>query len=188
MHKEINTWRNQLDKALRQRYYNPICDFCHHEIIMSQDEVEIVLFEPKEVECEYYKFDSNEQDKVKSKNTIKVKELRSSDPDKDIFKFKCPYCGHIIVITRKEANERMCTYYGDNNIRFTLDEVETERAIKFQEKHNHQDEFCKQGKLAFSTIGQQFTYEIIPGGLGNSIIIKCNHCGESEDITNIDNW
>ena len=188
MHKEMAEWRKQLCKALRQRYYNPICDFCHQEIIMSQDEVEIVLFEPKEVEYERYIYEHNELGKVISMKTVKDKELCSSDPDKDIFKFKCPYCGHIIELTRKEAQERMCSYYGDNNIRFTLDEVETERARKFKEKHNHQAEFKEQGKLAFSTLGQQFTYEIIPGGLGNSIIIKCNHCGEFEDITNIDNW
>lgn len=182
MHKEMAEWRKQLCKALRQRYYNPICDFCHQEIIMSQDEAEIVLFEPKEIEREYWVMGDPEH----KKHTEKA--LESSNPDKDIFKMKCPYCGHIIELTRKEARERMCSYYGDNNIRFTLDEVETERARKFEEKHNHQDEFKEQGKLAFTTLGQQFTYEIIPGGLGNSIIIKCNYCGECEDITNIDNW
>lgn len=188
MHNNMDEWRRQLDKALRQRYYNPICDFCHNEIIMSYDEAEIVLFEPKEVEYEHYEVERNEQGEVKSMKPVMAKEVRSSDPEKDIFKFKCPYCGHIIVLTRKEAQERMCSYYGDNNIRFTLDEVETERARKFIEKHDHIDEFIEQGKLAFSTMGQQFTYEIIPGGLGNSIIIKCNQCGESEEITNTENW
>jgi len=188
MHNEMVEWRRQLDKALRQRYYNPICDFCHNEIIMSHDEAEIVLFEPKEVEYERYNIVRDLEGNAKLLKPVKEKEVRSSDPEKDIFKFKCPYCGHIIELTRKEAQERMCSYYGDNNIRFTLDEVETERARKFKEKHDHSAEFRAQGKLAFSTLGQQFTYEIIPGGLGNSVIIKCNHCGETEDITNTENW
>lgn len=188
MHNEMVEWRNQIDRALRQRYYNPICDFCHNEIIMSYNEAEIVLFEPKEVEYERYIYEHNEQGKVKSMRVVKTKEMCSSDPDKDIFKFKCPCCGHIIEITRKEAQERMCSYYGDNNIRFILDDFETERARKFKEKHNHSAEFRAQGKLAFSTLGQQFTYEITPGGLGKTVVIKCNHCGESEDITNINNW
>ena len=51
------------------------------------------------------------------------------------------------------------------NIEFKLNETETQRAIDFIEKHNHRDEFIKQGKLAFSTLGQQFTYIITPGGL-----------------------
>ena len=188
MHDAMAEWKKSLDANLRRRYFHPTCDFCHQEIIMSYDEAEIVLFEPKEEEYERYEFERNEQGEVKSVKTVMAKEVRSSDPDKDIFKFKCPYCGHIIEITRKELNELVCTYYGDNNIRFTLDEVETERARKFKEKHNHSAEFRAQGKLAFSTLGQQFTYEITPGGLGDTVVIKCNHCGESEDITNIDNW
>lgn len=74
------------------------------------------------------------------------------------------------------------------NIEFKLNETESQRAIDFIEKHNHTDEFRKQGKLAFSTLGQQFSYIITPGGLGISVTIKCNHCKQEEDITDIDSW
>ena len=43
-------------------------------------------------------------------------------------------------------------------------------------------------KLVSCTLGQQFTFSITPGGLGPLVIIKCNYCGEVEDITNYDNW
>lgn len=74
------------------------------------------------------------------------------------------------------------------NIEFKLNEKETQRSIKFIENHNHTDEFRKQGKLGFSTLGQQFSYIITPGGLGNSVTIKCNHCKQEENITDIDCW
>lgn len=74
------------------------------------------------------------------------------------------------------------------NLNFALTKIETERAINFIEKHNHSEEFKKQGKLGFSTMGMQFTYIITPGGLGNSVSIKCNHCDQQEDISDIDNW
>lgn len=75
-----------------------------------------------------------------------------------------------------------------DNLKFDLNNVETERAVSFIEKHNHHEEFIKEGRLAFSTLGMQFTYMITPGGLGNSVQIKCNHCGAQEDITDISNW
>ena len=73
-------------------------------------------------------------------------------------------------------------------MRFELDEVETSRAKEFIKEHNHIEEFRKMGKFGFSTLGQQFTYKITPGGLGNSTEIICNHCKEQKGITNIDNW
>ena len=74
------------------------------------------------------------------------------------------------------------------NIEFKLNEIETQRAIDFIEKHDHSEEFKKQGKLGFSTVGMQFTYIITPGGLGNSVSIKCNHCNHQEDITDTSCW
>lgn len=189
MHHSLKEWKKELDKALRQTYYSPTCDFCHNELIMSYDEAEIVLFEPKEVEHEVTDIvlDAETHKITGTKKRIE-KRIESSDPSKDIFKFKCPVCGHIIEITRSELYDHRCSYYGDNNIRFELDDVETKAAREFIKKHNHHAEFRKQGKMGFSTLGMQFTYEIIPGGLGNEVIIKCNHCHESEDITNSDNW
>ena len=77
---------------------------------------------------------------------------------------------------------------GSKTIIFKLDEVESERARRFTEKHNHKADFGKENKLCFSALGQQFTYKIIPGGLGSLISIKCNYCGEEKDITNTKNW
>lgn len=189
MHHSLKEWKKELDKALRQTYYSPICDFCHNELIMGHDEAEIVLFEPKEVEHEVTDIvlDDQTHQIISTKKRIE-KCIESSDPYKDIFKFKCPVCGHIIEITRKELYERRCSYYGDNNIRFTFDDIETKAAREFIKKHNHHEEFIKRGKMDFSTLGMQFTYEITPGGIGDAVSIKCNHCHESEDITNSDNW
>ena len=65
---------------------------------------------------------------------------------------------------------------------------ETKRAREFIKKHDHSEEFKAAGKMGFSTLGMQFTYTITPGGFGPLVSIKCNHCGESEDITDSDNW
>ena len=35
---------------------------------------------------------------------------------------------------------------------------------------------------------KEIEYEFWSGGFGSIIVIKCNHCGEVEDITNYDNW
>lgn len=71
---------------------------------------------------------------------------------------------------------------------FRLDDIESERANAFIEKHNHREDFKRENKIAFSALGHQFTYEITPGGLGNLVSIKCNYCGETEELTNTANW
>ena len=187
MHNALKEWKKELDNVLRKIYFSPICDFCHNELIMSYDEADIVLFEPKEVEHEVTDivFDNITHKIIDTKKRIE-KCIKSSDTNKDIFKFKCPVCGHIIEITREELIKLRVSYYGDNNMRFELDEAETERARKFKEKHDHTTEIKE--NLDFTPIGQQFTYEITPGYLGMSVIIRCNHCGEKENITNSDSW
>ena len=52
MHNSLKEWKKELDNALRKIHFSPICDFCHNELIISYDEADIVLFEPKEVEHE----------------------------------------------------------------------------------------------------------------------------------------
>ena len=69
-----------------------------------------------------------------------------------------------------------------------LSEDESKKARKFMQKHNHLEDFKKEGKVGFSTLGQQFTYTVTPGGLGLMTSIKCNKCGEHEDVTDYDNW
>lgn len=183
-------------KLLHKTYYSYECQYCHKILLIDIFDkndgniLERIMFEPKEVETERYEFvfDDNTHE-VKSMKTVYDKEIQSSDAMKDTFKCKCNQCGSIQTLTRKELYDNpKYGYFGDNNIRFELNEVETERAKAFMKKHNHDEEFRAQGKLAFSTIGQQFTYEINPSSIGNFITIKCNHCGESEDITDTDNF
>jgi RNase P subunit RPR2 len=115
-------------------------------------------------------------------------EKKSQKSQDDILSYKCPICGKINKITRDELYEFVCSYFGDKNIRFTLDEKETKDAKEFIKEHNHKEEFLSQRKMGFSTLGQQFSYIITPGGLGNSVEIRCNHCHKTKDITNTDNW
>lgn len=102
--------------------------------------------------------------------------------------WRCPVCGHVTIINNNELWKHHCDYYGDTNTIFELTEEETKRAKDFINEHDHSEEFKKEGKFAFTAMGQQFSYEIIPGGLGNVVIIKCNHCGEERDITDYENW
>lgn len=58
---------------------------------------------------------------------------------------------------------------------------------EFYKKHKH----CSSkylGKSFFSTTGGQYTFNITPTGLGNITQIKCNACGKTEDITDINSW
>jgi hypothetical protein len=74
------------------------------------------------------------------------------------------------------------------NIKFELNDIETQRALLFMKEHDHRYDLKKDGKLSFSTLGMQFTYIITPGGLGDCVTIKCNYCDESRVITDIDSW
>lgn len=73
-------------------------------------------------------------------------------------------------------------------ITFTLNEIESQRAHDFIAAHQHKEEFKKEGKIAVSALGHAFTYSITPGGLGPLVSIRCNKCGASEEITDIDSW
>lgn len=69
----------------------------------------------------------------------------------------------------------------------TLTESEEKEYKQFYEKHKN---CCKNilGKEVFSTTGGGFSFIITPTGLGNIIEVRCNSCGDSEDITDISNW
>lgn len=177
-----------LQSNLYKRYYTPTCEHCKNKLFISMDEMNKVLFEPKEIETERVIIDIDDDTKVRNVRNVPHKEIISSDINKDIYEFTCPVCGELQKITYEDLIETVCSFYGDNNKRFELDDVETTRAKEFIKKHDHIEEFRKMGKFGFSTLGQQFTYKITPGGLGNSVSIICNHCKEHESITNIDNW
>jgi len=117
--------------------------------------------------------------------TLEKKEQSSKD---DILSYKCPICGTKNKITRDDQYEVSCNYFGDKNIRFALDDLESFDARKFIKEHDHKDEFIKQNKIMFTAIGQQFTYSITPSTLGDTVSIRCNYCGKEKDITNTDNW
>lgn len=177
-----------LQSTLYKRYYTPICEHCKNKLFISMDEMNKVLFEPKEIETERIVIELNEETHKSKAKTVPYKQIVSSDINKDFYEFICPVCGELQKITYEDLIETVCSFYGDNNMRFELDEVETSRAKEFIKEHNHIEEFRKMGKFGFSTLGQQFTYKITPGGLGNSTEIICNHCKEQKGITNIDNW
>ena len=102
----------------------------------------------------------------------------------DEYAWKCPTCGH--PNTGKNKDLEPCYQNGKTNLVFELTDNETKAAMEFKNAHRHKEEFAEQGKTFFSALGQQFTYEITPGGLGHCVSIKCNECGETKDIT--DNW
>ena len=66
-------------------------------------------------------------------------------------------------------------------MKFELDDLEEERAKEFREKH-------KDCYVPHTTISGQFSYIFTPTGIGYGVSIRCEICGESEDITNYDNW
>lgn len=177
-----------LQSTLYKRYYTPTCEHCKNKLFISMDEMNKVLFEPKEIETERIIIELNEETHESKAKTVPYKQIVSSDINKDFYEFTCPVCGELQKITYEDLIETVCSFYGDNNMRFELDEVETSRAKEFIKEHNHIEEFRKMGKFGFSTLGQQFTYKITPGGLGNNTEIICNHCKEHKGITNIDNW
>ena len=63
---------------------------------------------------------------------------------------------------------------------FRMNEKEEQDYIEFCKKH-HDCEFT-------STIGGKITVTFVPTGLGSCISVKCNSCGETEDITDISCW
>ena len=71
---------------------------------------------------------------------------------------------------------------------FKLDEIETKAAEEFIKKHNHKEQLRKAGKLGFSTPGRQISYSFAPTGIGTKVVIQCDLCGKTKDITNYDNW
>lgn len=64
---------------------------------------------------------------------------------------------------------------------FELSEIESEEAKNFMEKHYSS---C----YVPTTIGGMFSYIITPTGVGYSIEIRCNICGEIIDVTDYGSW
>ena len=160
------------------------CHHCGEEVIVDLKELydNKVPFEPKEFEYECWV--GGFGDKFKQTR----KEIRSTNTDKDVYHLTCCNCGKEWYEPVKDIREKKCNADGTKRKIFILNEVETERASDFIKRHNHRKDFEAQGKLGFSSLGHQFTFSITPGGLGPLVVIKCNYCGEVEDITDSDNW
>lgn len=71
----------------------------------------------------------------------------------------------------------------NKKLTFEISGIELERIEEFKKKHI---ETCT--KKQNLTLGEYWTYSFIPTGLGKCIEIKCNLCGETEDVTDIDCW
>ena len=175
--------REQAEKNYRQVHYLLKCPYCGTELVVQSSNLKRKLFEPHEEEHEYWQGGFGDEFKKKEMRTV------SSDPSKDVYKgIKCCNCGRVWDELCQGMYEKQCNPDGRQVRIFELNEVETERAKAFIEKHNHIEEFKAEGKMGFTALGHQFTYTITPGGFGPLVSIKCNYCGESKEITDVDNW
>jgi len=64
-------------------------------------------------------------------------------------------------------------------MRFELTEEQKKRVEEWFQEHK-----CDADP---GSIGGKFSYIITPTGLGDCVMVKCL-CGESIDLTNVDNW
>ena len=72
---------------------------------------------------------------------------------------------------------------GNKELTFKITGTELDKINEFKKKHKESCA-CKQNL----TLGEYWTYSFIPTGLGSVVSIKCNLCGEEEDVTDVDNW
>lgn len=174
----------------KRTYYLLTCPHCGENVIVDCNELRAnkVLFKPKEETYVCWEFNLGDKYIFDDEHKCVKTYLVSSDPSKDMYHLTCCNCGKEWNEPANDIYKKSCNADGSKSIIFKLDEIESERARKFIEMHDHTVDFKKENKLSFSTLGQQFTYKITPGGLGSLISIKCNCCGEEKDITNIKNW
>lgn len=69
------------------------------------------------------------------------------------------------------------------DINFTITGAELEAVEEFKTKHRAS---CASKQNL--TAGEYWSYTFIPGGIGTVTIVKCNLCGEEEDVTYVSNW
>ena len=175
---------NEVNKRKFMRFARLACPHCKELLVtditnMHQD---IILYNPVEKAQKVWVGGIGPKyEKIKTT-------LVSSDKSKDKVQFKCCNCGHVFDMNPSEVYDHECDYKGEDVICLELSEDETKKARKFMQKHNHLEEFKKESRMGFSSLGQQFTYTVTPGGLGLMTSIKSNKCGEHEDVTDYDNW
>ena len=64
---------------------------------------------------------------------------------------------------------------------FHLNEEEAKLAREFEREHWHP-------KVNKGAIGGHISYTFTPTSLGNSIVMKCNICGQTKNITDYGSW
>lgn len=69
------------------------------------------------------------------------------------------------------------------DINFAITGAELEAVEEFKIKHRAS---CTNKHNL--TAGEYWSYTFIPGGIGTVITIKCNLCGEEEDVTDVSKW
>lgn len=71
----------------------------------------------------------------------------------------------------------------NKELTFKITGTELDKVNEFKKKHR---ESCTSKQNL--TAGEYWTYTFIPGGIGTVTIIKCNLCGEEENVTDYDCW
>ena len=65
------------------------------------------------------------------------------------------------------------------NFEFKLNEIESERAKSFLQKHYHSE---------IGSIGGHINFIFVPTSIGDAVSVKCNICGKIKNITDYDSW
>ncbi len=172
--------REQAYKDIRQAHFLLVCPHCGTELVVPHSELKCELYKPHKKAYVYWQGGMDDTHKHIGERMV------SSDIKKDVYKdIKCCNCGHIwnenVLHVLKNCR---CNADGLRTQVIELSEAETKKAEAFMQEHLHK---CCPSK-PFTTLGMQFTYTITPGGLGSMVSIKCNACGETEDITCTEDW
>ena len=168
--------REEAYKDNRQVHYLLVCPHCDTELVVAGDELKRTLYKP------YKKTYEDWQGGMDDAHKHIGEQLVSSDPSKDEYRgIKCCNCGCVWNELVDEVHKNICNPDGRQTTILELHEEETKKANAFIQKHIHK---C----CSFTTLGMQITYNYTVGGVGPVISIKCNVCGETEDITCTDNW
>ena len=171
------------ESVRKQRFlyhYIVKCPNCGEELIISTPNLrkEADLYKPKKRAYKYW------QGGIGPEYERIGEELVSSDPSKDTVKVHCCNCGHTWDELVNDVRKNICNWKGDNTITFELSEKESEKARVFEEKHIKK---CCPNQ-PFTALGMQFTYTFTSGGFGPLVTVKCNACGETENITCTEDW
>lgn len=176
MIKSLSSHREYLRELFLGNYYKVQCDYCNNDLIVSKDSCEIDLFKPKEIAYDAYDVDS---DCIKRS----VLQTFSSSPSKDIFTCKCPECGHIIKLTRKEFEKEPISWRGTREGEVVLNEKENCAYKKFISAHVHNVNYDAHG---FPKLQYPVELRITQTLLGDFKKCVCTKCGAEQEITDVD--